>query len=110
MELILHWFLSALAILITGYVVPGVVVADFFTSLVVAVVLGLVNIIIKPIILILTLPINLLTLGLFTFVINAGIILLVSSLVPGFAVNGFYSAFLFAFVLLLVGFVLHIFA
>ena len=93
--------------MITAYVLPGVAVADFWTAIVVAVVLGVVNGVIKPIILVLTLPINIVTLGLFTLVINAGLVLLVSNFVPGFAVSGFWWALLFGLVLSLVNSVLH---
>lgn len=82
-----------------AYIVPGVRVADFTTSLVVALVLGIINAFLKPILLILTLPINLLSLGLFTFVINALLILLVSKIVPGFVVDGFITALVFGVIL-----------
>lgn len=110
MKLALHWFLSALAVLITAYIVPGVMLAGFFTSLVVAVVLGVVNLTIKPILIIFTLPINVMTLGLFTLVINALVVMIVSVIVPGFIVNGFLTALIFGIVLSLVNYVLHVFA
>lgn len=99
-----------MAVFITAYLLPGVKVADFWTAVVVAVVLGLVNMVIRPVILLLTLPINLLTLGLFTFIINALMILLVSALVPGFEVKSLNWAFLFSVVLSLVSTFLHILA
>jgi putative membrane protein len=67
MSVIFKWLLSALAVLIAAYLLPGVVVASIWTAIVVALVLALLNVVIKPILIILTLPINLLTLGLFTF-------------------------------------------
>jgi putative membrane protein len=109
MKTILHWLLRALAVMITAYLLPGIVVKSFFVALVVAVVLGLFNTILKPILIVLTLPINILTLGLFTLVINAALILLASSLVPGFAVNGFWWALIFSLILSLVNGVLNVF-
>lgn len=88
-----------MAIFITAYILPGVKVADFVTAIVVAVVLGLVNTFIKPVLILFTLPVNILTLGLFTLVINALMILLVSALVPGFTVKSFAWALLFSIIL-----------
>ena len=99
MEILIVWLVSAVLIFVLANVLPGIAVAGFMTALIVAVVLGLVNAVIRPIILILTLPINILTLGLFTFVINALMVLLVASLVPGFAVASFWWAMLFSIIL-----------
>lgn len=107
MRIILHWFLRALAIMITAYLLPGVVLKGFFAALVVAVVLGLFNTVLKPILVILTLPINILTLGLFTLVINAGLIMLTSEIVSGFSVKSFWWALLFSLILWLVNTILH---
>lgn len=107
MQLLINWLVSALAILITAYFLPGVTVGGLVPALIFAVVLGVLNIIIKPILLILTLPINILTLGLFTFVINALVIMLASYIVPGFAVAGFLWALLFGIILTLVMSVLN---
>ena len=87
------------AVMISAYVIPTVYVDGFLVAVVVAVILSVVNFIIKPIVTLLTLPINILTLGLFTFIINALMILLVSSIVPGFTVIGLWSAVLFSIVL-----------
>lgn len=106
MKIFLNWLFSAIAILITAYLLPGVDVDGFVAALILAVVLGIINAFIKPIILILTLPINVLTLGLFTFVINALLIMLAANVVPGFSVNGFWDAMFFAIVLALVSWVL----
>lgn len=108
MELIINWVVSALAILVTAYFLPGVAVSGFLTALAVAVVLGILNLFIKPILIVLTLPINILTLGLFTLVINAFLIWLIPFIVPGFRLSGFLSAFLFALILAIVMWVLHI--
>jgi putative membrane protein len=109
MRIVIHWFLRALAIMITAYLLPGVVLKGFVAALVVAVVLGFFNTILKPILIILTLPINILTLGLFTVVINAGLILLTSNLVDGFFVQSFWWALLFSVILSIVNAVLHVF-
>lgn len=107
MGILINWLVSGLAILATSYLLSGVHIEGFSTALIVAVVLGIVNAFLKPILVILTLPINILTLGLFTLVINAILVLLVSSLVPGFKVSGFLWALLFSLVLSVVNSILH---
>lgn len=107
MNLIIKWLLSALAVIITAYIVPGILIVSFWSALLVALFLGIINAVIKPILIIFTLPINILTLGLFTFVINALMILLTSSIVKGFDVDGFLSALVFSLVLSLVSYVLN---
>jgi putative membrane protein len=109
MKILIHWFLRALAIMVTAYLLPGIALKGFFVALVVAVVLGIFNVILKPILVILTLPITILTLGLFTLVINAGIIMLTSKLVDGFHVANFWWALLFSLILSLVNMILHMF-
>jgi putative membrane protein len=94
----LHWFILVVAILISAYLVPGVHVT-LIGAIVLAVVLGLVNIFVKPIIGFLTLPINILTLGISWLVINALIIMLLGILVPGFGVSGFWAALFFSILL-----------
>ena len=106
MQILISWFLSALAIMVAAYLLPGVEITGFFPALAAAVVIGLINTFIKPILIILTLPINILTLGLFTLVINALLIILASKLVPGFQVNGFGWAILFSIVLFFVNWAL----
>lgn len=107
MKIIFQWFISAVAILIAAYLVPGVVVT-LGGALVAAVVLGALNLFIRPILLFLTLPITILTLGLFSLVINALLVMLVSYLVPGFLVVGFWNAFLFALVLSIINWVFSV--
>jgi putative membrane protein len=104
MKLFFHWLISALAILVAAYLVPGVFVTPF-GALIAAVVLGALNLFIRPILIILTLPINILTLGLFSLVINALLISLTSYLVEGFLVVGFWEAFLFSIVLSIINWV-----
>ncbi|MCL4418943.1 phage holin family protein [Patescibacteria group bacterium] len=107
MSILIKWLLSALAILVTAYLLPGIHIASFTTALAVAVVLGIINTVVKPVLLILTLPITILTLGLFTLVINAAVIILTSYLVPGFKVDGFWWALLFSIVLSIVSWFLN---
>lgn len=106
MKLFFHWLIAALAILIAAYIVPGVSVT-IVGALIAAVVLGALNLVIRPILVVLTLPINILTLGLFSFVINALLIMLASLIVPGFAIFGFWTALLFALVLAVINWIFH---
>lgn len=106
MTFLLSWLISALAIIITAYLLPGVRLSGFFAALVTALVLGLINAFIKPVLLLLTLPINILTLGLLTLVINALLIMLAGAIVPGFSVSGFWWALLFSLVLSIVNYAL----
>ncbi|MFA5736651.1 MAG: phage holin family protein [Candidatus Paceibacterota bacterium] len=99
MKTLVNWFIAAIVILIAAYLVPGITVASFWVALIAALVLGMINAFIKPIIIFLTLPINLVTLGLFTLVINALLIMLSASLIAGFAVASFWVALIFAIVL-----------
>lgn len=99
MVLLLKWLALALSIMFVGWVVPGISVANFTTALIASVVVALVNLVIKPILVFLTLPINILTLGIFILIINALLFMFVAYLVPGVEVNGFWSAFLGALLL-----------
>lgn len=99
MEILIKWVLYAGALLLIAWIVPGITIAGLNTALLAAVVIGLINVVIKPILILLTLPINILTLGLFTLVINALMFLLASKLVPGFQIIGFWSAFIGALIL-----------
>lgn len=102
MKTIVKWILFSIAIYATAYLLPGIHLADFTTALLAAVGLGLINVIIKPILLVLTLPLNILTLGLLTFVINALMVLLAAQFVPGFVVDNFWWALLFSLVVAVV--------
>lgn len=93
MRLIVHWIINAAALFLLPYIVSSIQLKDFVTALVVALVLGLVNAIIRPILILLTLPVTILTLGLFILVINALLFWAVGSLLEGFHVPGFWSAF-----------------
>lgn len=102
MQILINLLLNGLAVFFAAYILPGVDVDSFFTAILVSVVLGIANALIKPLLLILTLPITLITLGLFTFVINGLIVLLVTRIVPGFTVENFWWAVLFSIVISLV--------
>ncbi len=93
MRLLLIWLINALSLLAVPYVLPSVSVANFYIALVTALVLGLVNTLIRPLLVLVTLPITILTLGLFTLVINGLLFWFVASFVEGFRVAGFWSAF-----------------
>ncbi len=97
--LLLKWIGLALGIMFVGWVVPGITISNFVTALIAAVVIALINVFIKPVLIFLTLPINILTLGLFILVINALLFMFVAYLVPGVQVEGFWSAFLGALLL-----------
>jgi len=92
--ILLRWIVSGLAFLALSYVIPGITVASFWTALVLALLWGLVNITIKPILLLLTLPFNILTFGIFTFIINGFLLWLLGGVVKGFEVQGFWVAVL----------------
>src|SRR5690554_353572 len=93
---------AGLAVIITAYILPGISVADFLTGIVIAALLALLNLTIKPILIFLTIPITLLTMGLFLLVINAVIVLIAAEIIPGFVVDGFWWAILFSLILSLI--------
>jgi putative membrane protein len=97
--MIIGWILNTIAIMGAAYLLPGVSVDGFVTALLLSFVLGAINVLLKPLLIILTLPITIITIGLFIFVINALLILLADSIIPGFAVANFWWALLFSLVL-----------
>lgn len=99
MIFIFRILLTGIFVVLLANFLPGVTVAGYWTAIIVALVLALLNLIVKPILIFLTLPVTLLTLGLFLFVINAVIILLVDAFVGGFNVSGFWIALLFSILL-----------
>jgi putative membrane protein len=105
--LLLHWLISAVSLLIVAYLIPGIKVDGFGTALIASVVIGLVNATIGFFLKLITFPLTILTLGIFWLVINALMLELASALVPGFIVQGFWSAFFGAIVLSLVSTVLR---
>ncbi|EKD90565.1 MAG: hypothetical protein ACD_30C00112G0006 [uncultured bacterium] len=110
MNLLIALLLNAAALIITAYIVPGFRVDSFATAILAAIILGVINTFIKPILLLLTLPLNILTLGLFTFVINAVILWLAAAIVPGLTIEGVLPAILAAIVLSVVSTVLSMLA
>ena len=92
MTLLLVWILNAVALLVVAYILPGIVVASFWSAMWAALVLGLINMLVKPLFVLLTLPITIVTVGLFLFVINALLFWLAGSILKGFQVNGFWWA------------------
>lgn len=103
MDILIRLIIGTIAVFVAAYILPGIKLeGGWTTALIVAIVLGLVNAFIKPILLVLTLPLNILTLGLFTFVIMALMVMLVSAIVPGFSVDGFFWAMLFAIIFSLI--------
>lgn len=93
MNFILNWAMSALALLAVAYLVPSITISSFWSALAAALVLGLVNSVLRPLFVLLTLPVTLLTLGLFIFVINGLLFWFAGSLFSGFTVGGFWSGF-----------------
>lgn len=102
MMLLVRWFCFALAIIFTAWLVPGIEVDNFLSAMFACVFLGLINATLKPILLVITLPINFITIGLFTFVINALLLMFAGWITPGLEVEGFLSALLGSLVLSLI--------
>jgi len=102
MGIVVNLLVSSLAVFITAQILPGVHMNDFLTAIIVAVIMGVINSFVKPILVLLTLPITLVTFGLFVFVINALLVLLVSRIVPGFVVDSFWWALLFSLIVSIV--------
>lgn len=108
MRLLLVWILNAIALLAVAYLYPGVQVDDWKAAAIAALVLGLVNTLVKPVLVILTLPVTIVTLGLFLLVLNAMLFWAVASLVPGFHVGGFLAALLGAILYSVIGWLLSL--
>ncbi|WP_130276423.1 phage holin family protein [Cecembia calidifontis] len=98
-NILLQLVLAGIAVLIAQYILPGVHVESFLTAIVVAALIALLNITIKPLLILLTIPITILTLGLFLLALNAILILIAAAIVPGFSVDGFWWALLFGLIL-----------
>jgi putative membrane protein len=107
--LLIRWFTNAFALWLTTQMISGINARGLLSLLCAALVLGLLNALLRPLVLLLTLPINILTLGLFTFVINGLMLKLTGSLVPGFSVRGFWAAVLGALLLSLFSFLINVF-
>jgi putative membrane protein len=106
---IINLILSTVAVAAAAYLLPGVRVDSLTTAVLVAVVLGLLNAFLEPVLLLLTLPVNIATLGLFTFVVIAGLVMLTAAIVPGFQVDNFWWALAFALILSVISAVLSVF-
>ncbi len=104
--MLVRWLVNAAALYLTALLLPGIRLRGLVATLLAAAVLGIVNAVLRPLLLLLSLPLNLVTLGLFTFVINALLLLLTAALVPGFEVRGFWPAVLGAVVLGAISFLL----
>ncbi|MBW6441350.1 phage holin family protein [Patescibacteria group bacterium] len=104
---IIKFLINGFAVYATAYLLSGVNVSNFMAALIVALVLAILNMLAKPFLIILSLPITILTLGLFTFVIDAIIVLFASTLIPDFTVDTFWTAMLFSVVLAIVSYILH---
>lgn len=107
MNFLIRLLVSALAAMVTAYLLPGVKIDNFLTALILAFVLAILNLLVRPVLVILTLPATVVTLGLFLLVINAVIILLAARLVSGFRVEGFWWALLFSIVMTVVNSIMH---
>ena len=106
---LIRWLVLTISIILTSYLVDGIYVESFFSALFAALVLGILNALFRPLLIVITLPINILTLGLFTFVINALLLKMVSGVVPGFYVYGFWSAVFGSLIISLVSWLLSSF-
>ena len=102
MKLLLKILVSALAVFFSAYILPGVYLDGFPTAIMVAAILGFLNAVLKPLLVFLTIPVTLFSLGLFLLVINAFMILIVDRLLRGFAVSGFWTALFFSIIVSLV--------
>jgi putative membrane protein len=106
----IKWLALTAAIMVTSYFIDGISVDGISSAFLAAAVLGILNVFLRPIALILTLPVNILSLGLFTFVINAFMLIITSRLIPGFNVNGFWAAIIGSLLISIVSWTINIFA
>ena len=106
MRLLLAWLINAFALVAVAYLMPGISVASFTTALVAALVLGLINAVVRPVLVLLTLPVTIITLGLFIFVLNGLLFWFVGSFIQGFVVDGFWSGVFGAIVFSLISWLL----
>jgi putative membrane protein len=108
MKILAEWIVRALILLVTAYIVPGFHIDSYGTALLVALVLGLLNLLVKPILILFTLPATILTLGLFIFVINALLLMLASALVKGFKIDSFFTAIIASIVISLLSILVQV--
>jgi len=107
--LILRWLISTASIMLASYLVNGIRVSGFFSALLAAVALGILNAVLRPILIILTLPLTILTMGLFIFIINALMLVMASGIIPGFVVQGFWPAMFGSLIISIINWVLSMF-
>jgi putative membrane protein len=108
MKMIVRWLLLAAALLLVAYLYPGVTVTSFVSAMIAAFVIGVFNTLLRPLLVLLTLPVTLLTLGLFLFVINALMFWAAAQVLDGFAVNGFVAALIGSLIYSLIGMVIDV--
>jgi putative membrane protein len=107
--LLIRWLILTVAIIVASYLLEGIHISSFFSAFLAAAILGILNALFRPVLLILTLPINILTLGLFTFIINALMLKMVSGVIPGFEVYGFWTAVFGSLIISIVSWLLNSF-
>jgi putative membrane protein len=109
MGLLIRWLILTVAIISASYLLEGIHISGFFSAFLAAAILGVLNALFRPVLIILTLPINILTFGLFTFIINALMLKMASSVIPGFEVQGFWTAVFGALIISFVSWLLNSF-
>ena len=109
MGILIRWIILTVSIIIASYLLEGIHISSFFSAFLAAAALGILNALFRPILLILTLPINILTLGLFTFIINALMLKMASGIIPGFEVHGFWTAVIGSLIISVISWLLNSF-
>jgi len=109
MGLLIRWLVVTAAIIFASYILDGIVIRDFLSAFFAAAVLGILNVLFRPILILLTLPINIMTLGLFTFLINALMLKMASEIIPGFEVHGFWTAVFGSLIISATSWILNVF-
>ena len=109
MGILIRWIIFTVSIIIASYLLEGIHISGFFSAFFAAAALGILNALFRPILLILTLPINVLTLGLFTFIINALMLKMASGIIPGFEVHGFWTAVIGSLIISVISWLLNSF-
>jgi putative membrane protein len=109
MGILIRWIILTVSIITASYLLEGIHVSGFFSAFLAAAALGILNALFRPILLVLTLPINILTLGVFTFIINALMLKMASGIIPGFEVNGFWTAVIGSLIISVISWLLNSF-
>lgn len=100
--MLIQWLLASITVILTAYFVPGFIVSGFLGALIASLVIGLMNALVRPVLLFITFPINFLTLGLFTWIVNAATLRIAAAFTPGFAIQGWKAAIIGALVIALI--------